>query len=130
MALIATTPPLRRLARALITTFPLGVNVIARSSFTGGVSSSPPTQVAPSEAAVPGDELFPDRRQIAFHDVPVGAADTASKHPQQKMPPTCKMPPGERTAALISSGYRSHCGAGWHPARRLATCPTTYAMAR
>src|SRR3989442_8692198 len=51
IALIATTPPFRRLARAATTTSPLGAKVIARSSATGGRSRSPPTHVAPREAA-------------------------------------------------------------------------------
>src|SRR5438105_8327059 len=51
MALMATTPPFLRLARAATTTSPLGANVTARSSATGGLSFSFPTQVAPREAA-------------------------------------------------------------------------------
>src|SRR5437867_10389899 len=51
MALIATTPPFLRLARAATTTSPLGAKVTARSSATGGLSFSFPTQVAPREAA-------------------------------------------------------------------------------
>ena len=42
----------RNADKALTTTLPLGANVIARSSFTGGVSSSLPTQVAPSADAI------------------------------------------------------------------------------
>src|SRR5271156_8903 len=51
MALMATTPPLRRLASALTTTSPLGAKVTARSSSTGGFSFSFPTHVAPSDVA-------------------------------------------------------------------------------
>src|ERR1035438_751839 len=51
MALIATTPPLRRLDSASTTTLPLGAKVIAQSSGTGGLASSLPTQVAPSLTA-------------------------------------------------------------------------------
>ena len=48
---MATMPPLRRLESALRTTAPLGAKVMARSSWTGGLSFSVPTQVAPSGAA-------------------------------------------------------------------------------
>src|SRR5437016_12527561 len=51
MALMATTPPFLRLARAATTMSPLGAKVTARSSATGGLSFSFPTQVAPREAA-------------------------------------------------------------------------------
>ncbi len=48
---MATMPPLRRLERAATTTAPLGAKVMARSSWTGGLSFSLPTQVAPRAAA-------------------------------------------------------------------------------
>ena len=52
IALIATTPPFRRLLRAATTTSPLGAKVTARSSSTGGLSFIPlPTQVAPIDSA-------------------------------------------------------------------------------
>src|SRR5208282_3607025 len=51
MALIATTPPFRKLASAAITTTPLGANVTARSSSAGGVSVSVPTHLAPKDSA-------------------------------------------------------------------------------
>ncbi len=48
---MATTPPLRRLESALMTTAPLGAKVMARSSSTGGLSFSVPTHFAPRDAA-------------------------------------------------------------------------------
>src|ERR1700692_4287861 len=48
---MATTPPFLRLARAAITTSPLGAKVTAQSSSAGGLSVSFPTQAAPREAA-------------------------------------------------------------------------------
>src|ERR1019366_7334535 len=46
-----STPLFLRLKSAAITTSPAGANVIARSSSTGGLSFSLPTQAAPSVAA-------------------------------------------------------------------------------
>src|SRR5579872_2084661 len=51
MALMANTPPFRKLPRAATTTLPLGANVTARSSSAGGFSSSVPTHFAPREVA-------------------------------------------------------------------------------
>ena len=53
---------LRRLATALTAKFPLGANVIARSSSTGGFSFSLPAHVAPRDAAA-----FAGLRPLSLH---------------------------------------------------------------
>ena len=51
MAADATVPPQRTASRARGTSSPAGANRTARSSFSGGLSSAPPTHAAPMRRA-------------------------------------------------------------------------------
>jgi hypothetical protein len=105
-SIIATTPPLWRLARALRATCQLGAKVMARSSYTGGISSSLPIHVAPESRGSPNsrnqkaqqvhhaqhrlhtskgatNELRLNRRKVAFNDMQVCTASSASRDPDQ-----------------------------------------------